>query len=399
MRWETGAFSLSQGDGIIMTDIKKEIDELTEKLNHYRDQYYNNSISEISDFEYDQLFDLLKSKEEQSGYYNVNSPVHSVGYSTSSSLTKVKHSHPMLSLDKTKDPKDVVKFVGNTPSIVMAKMDGLTCSVHYKNGKLISAETRGDGMVGEDVTACAKTIKNLPKQISNKADIVIDGEVIISYKDFSAINSSLPASQQYSNPRNLAAGSIRQLDPKIASTRKMQFVAWRFVKGSASDSFSQRRLEMISLGFTVVPQLCAVNKITEESFVKSVDLIKRWCEEQSYPIDGCVIGYDSVSYGEKLGATEHHLRSQLAYKFYDEVYESKLLNIEWGCGKTGILTPTAVFEPVEIDGSIISRASLSNISILRKTLGSPFVGQTIFVSKRNAVIPKIESAHNERERL
>lgn len=379
------------------------IKELVEQLNYHRNLYYNESRSEISDFEYDQLFDELSALEKETGFVLAISPTQTVGYEVKSSLNKVTHNHPMLSLDKTKSVDDVIKFLNGKDGICMAKMDGLTCSLRYLNGELVSAETRGNGEVGEDILHCAKTIKNLPLKIECLDEVIVDGEVIITYDDFNKINETLPDDEKYKHPRNLASGSIRQLDSSIAAQRNMKFIAWKLVKGwmvrrdifdvQNKNSFLDRLNCLSSIGFEVVPCYEIINERLEQRIDNIINLIKRNCEFDSYPIDGCVFGYDDVAYGDSLGATGHHLRSQLAFKFYDEVYSTKLLDINWTMGKTGVLTPTAVFDPVEIDGTTIERASLSNISIMEETLGTPFVGEEIFVSKRNMIIPKVESAY------
>lgn len=376
------------------------IKELVELLNHYRNEYYNNQNSEISDFEYDQLFDELSNLESETEFVMAASPTQTVGYEVKSELTKVKHNHPMLSLDKTKDVNDVVKFLDGRSGVVMAKMDGLTCSLRYVDGKLVSAETRGDGETGEDILHCAKTIKNIPLQINCKDEVIVDGEVIISYDDFEKINATLPDNDKYKHPRNLASGSIRQLDSAIAAERNMQFIAWKLIKGSDESSFWRRISFMKALGFTTVAT-CLIYSL--QTFINKhgcaddypymieglIDTIKDMSKEAGYPIDGCVFGYDDVTYGDSLGATGHHLRSQIAYKFYDELYETKLLDIEWTMGKTNALTPTAIFETVNIDGTDVSKASLHNISIIKK-LGLTN-NCTVRVYKANQIIPQIDS--------
>lgn len=370
------------------------IKELVEILNHYRNEYYNNQRSEVSDFEYDQLFDELSDLERETGFIMAISPTQTVGYEVKSELTKVKHNHPMLSLDKTKDINDVVKFLDGRDGVVMAKMDGLTCSLRYVNGELVSAETRGDGETGEDILHCAKTIKNIPLHINCKDEVIVDGEVIISYDDFEKINTTLSGDEKYKHPRNLASGSIRQFDSSIAAQRNMQFIAWKLIKGSNENSFWERLRFMSKLGFsTVAAGLIQKKDMCREYYTTSIegtiDIIKDMAKEAKYPIDGCVIGYDDVSYGDSLGATGHHLRSQIAYKFYDELYETKLLDIEWTLGKTNVITPTAIFETVSIDGTDISKASLHNISIIKK-LGLAN-NCTVRVYKANQIIPQIDS--------
>jgi DNA ligase (NAD+) len=367
---------------------------LVKQLNHYRNEYYNNQNSEISDLEYDNLYDELLALERETGFVMATSPTQTVGYEVKSELSKVKHNHPMLSLDKTKDIKDVVKFLDGRRGVVMAKMDGLTCSLRYVNGELVSAETRGDGETGEDILHCAKTIKNIPLHINCKDEVIVDGEVIISYDDFEKINATLPEDEKYKHPRNLASGSIRQLDGSIAAQRNMQFIAWKLIKGSDENSFWQRLSFMSKLGFsTVATGFIQKRDMCDEYYVATIegtiDEIKKMAKEIGYPIDGCVIGYDDVAYGDSLGATGHHLRSQMAYKFYDELYETKLLDIEWTMGKTNTLTPTAIFETVNIDGTDISKASLHNISIIKK-LGLTN-NCTVRVYKANQIIPQIDS--------
>ena len=372
----------------------ERIKELVSQLNHYRDKYYNNQKSEISDFEYDTLFDELSNLEQETGFIMTVSPTQTVGYEVKSELTKVKHNHPMLSLDKTKDIEAVVKFLDGRDGVVMAKMDGLTCSLRYLNGELVSAETRGDGEIGEDILHCAKTIKNIPLHINCKDEVIVDGEVIISYDDFEKINATLPEDEKYKHPRNLASGSIRQLDSAIAAQRNMQFIAWKLIKGSDDNSFWERLNVLSKLGFTRVATAFIERRGLDVDYWAatiegSIEHIKDMAKEVGYPIDGCVIGYDDVAYGDSLGATGHHLRSQIAYKFYDELYDTKLLDIEWTMGKTNTLTPTAIFETVNIDGTDVSKASLHNISIIKK-LGLTN-NCTVRVYKANQIIPQIDS--------
>lgn len=370
------------------------IKELVELLNHYRNEYYNNSRSEISDFEYDQLFDELVSLESETRFIIATSPTQTVGYEVKSKLKKVKHNHPMLSLDKTKNIDDVITFLNDKDGVIMAKMDGLTCSLRYVNGELVSTETRGNGEVGEDILHCAKTIKNIPLKINCLDEVIIDGEVIITYDDFEKINSTLPENQKYKHPRNLASGSIRQLDNSIAAQRNMKFVSWKVIKGCNDNSFMYRWAWMSSLGFDVTPIISLPIVTHNQDIIKhAILLIQDWAKKDQYPIDGCVFGYDDVAYGESLGATGHHLRSQLAFKFYDELYPTRLQYIDWTIGKSSQLTPTAVFETVEIDGADVSRASLHNISII-KNLGLTN-GCTVNVFKANQIIPQIDSCEND----
>ena len=382
----------------------ERIKELVELLNHYRDEYYNNHNSEISDFEYDQLFDELSTLERETGFIMTTSPTQTVGYEVKSELVKVKHNHPMLSLDKTKNIYDVLKFIGDEPFVAMAKMDGLTCSIRYLNGRIVSAETRGNGEIGESVLHNIITVKNLPLQIDYKDELIVDGEIIVADEDFNKINDSLSDDEKYKNSRNLASGSIRQLDSKIAAQRNMRFIAWKCitpinVQNAYNNNFAWRLNYLKTLGFEVVycfmeriknlaalPQYKAVDNAVVLQDI--VNLIVEWAKERGYKIDGCVFGYNNIAYGDSLGATSHHLRSQYAYKFYNELYETKLVDIEWSMGKTGMLTPTAIFQTVQIDGCDISKASLHNVSIIKK-LGLTN-NCTVYISKRNEIIPQVE---------
>ena len=369
------------------------IKELVNLLNKASDAYYNTSDTLMSDKEFDDLIDELRSLEESTGFIMATSPTQNVGYEVKSKLKKVKHNHPMLSLDKTKSVDDIVKFLDGHQGVCMAKMDGLTCSLRYVNGELVSAETRGDGETGEDILHCAKTIKNIPLKIEYMDELIVDGEVIISYDDFEKINATLPEDKRYKHPRNLASGSIRQLDSSVAAQRNMQFIAWKLVKGSDNNSFGSRLKFMANLGFTIVAH-GYIRKNDRKCVIEAiVDQMKNMAKDVGYPIDGCVFGYDDIAYGESLGATGHHLRSQMAFKFYDEEVESYLTNIEFTLGRTGVLTPTAVFKPVEIDGTIIERASLHNLSVMRDLLGeTPHITQRVMICKANMIIPQISSA-------
>lgn len=364
------------------------IKELVKTLNHYRDAYYNKQKSEVSDYEYDQLFDELKQLEETTGIVLSNSPTQTVGYEVKSELKKVAHNHPMLSLDKTKSVDELVKFLGDKIGILMLKLDGLTVSLRYMNGQLVSAETRGNGEIGEDILHNAKVFSNIPLQIDYQGELIVDGEAIITYDSFEKINAGLPEGEKYKNPRNLASGSVRQLDSKIAAERSIKFVAWKMVTDS-DNSFSNRLITLSNLGFETTPFYCISNCLENPKATLSglIDKLKRTAEEANYPIDGMVLGYDDVSYGESLGMTGHHLRSQMAFKFYDEEVETTLKGIDWTMGKTGVLTPTAIFEPVEIDGTTVERASVHNISILEEL--ELMTGDTITVYKANQIIPQI----------
>lgn len=357
--------------------------ELVKTLNQYRDSYYNKQKSEVSDYEYDKLFDELKQLEEVTGIVLSNSPTQTVGYEVKSELKKVTHNHPMLSLDKTKSVDELAKFLGDKIGILMLKLDGLTVSLRYMNGQLVSAETRGNGEIGEDILHNAKVFSNIPLQIDYQGELIVDGEAIITWDAFEKINACLPEGEKYKNPRNLASGSVRQLDSKIAAERNIKFIAWKMVKGCDSNSFNKRLNILGDLGFEVTPRYILDKNVLGDM----IDCLKGAAEHNGYPIDGMVLGYDDVSYGESLGMTGHHLRSQMAFKFYDEEVETTLKGIDWTMGKTGVLTPTAIFEPVEIDGTTVERASVHNISILKEL--ELMAGDTITVYKANQIIPQI----------
>ena len=361
----------------------KEIKLLVKMLNQYRDDYYNRQKSLVSDYEYDELFDRLKYYEETTGFVLSNSPTQTVGYEVKSELKKIKHNHPMLSLDKTKSIDDLKNFLKDKFGILMLKLDGLTISLRYLNGELVSAETRGNGEVGEDVLHNVKTFSNIPLHINYDGELIIDGEAIITYDTFHKINNSLPDGKKYSCPRNLASGSVRQLDSKVASKRDIKFIAWKMVNEDYKNFYKQLDI-LDSLGFDVVPY-CGVysSDINDELINK----LKNQAEIESYPIDGMVLGYDDIEYGKSLGATGHHLKSQIAFKFYDEEAVTVLRYIDWTVGKTGVITPTAVFEPVEIDGTVVERASVHNLSILNKL--NLMSGDKITVYKANQIIPQI----------
>lgn len=371
-------------------DKVKRIKELTQKLNQYRDSYYNDSVSEISDQEYDDLFDELKKLEEETNIVMTNSPIHTVGYEVKSELEKVKHSHTMLSLDKTKSVDDLKKFANDKDCLLMCKMDGLTVLLTYENGELIQAETRGNGEEGEIITHNARVFENIPLHIDYTGHLEVEGEAIITYGDFERINSKLPENEKYKNPRNLVSGSVRQLDSNIAAQRHIKFIAWKVPKTEDSkyDKYFAKKLEQVKeLGFDIVPYLIYFEDTVENRVV----LLKNTAKELGYPIDGLVMTYNDISYGESLGTTGHHPKHSLAYKFYDDIYPTRLLDVEFTMGKTGVLTPTAIFEPVEIDGTMVERASLHNISIM-KNLGIASKYQEIGVYKANMIIPQVEYA-------
>lgn len=364
-----------------------EMKELVAELNKYCDAYYNQSKSLISDFEFDQKYDQLLNMEKETGIILSNSPTQHVGYEVKSELVKTAHSHLMMSLDKTKDVNVLKKFIGDKEFVLMCKMDGLTCLITYENGELIRAETRGNGSVGELITHNAKVFDNIPLHINLPGHVEIEGEAIITYDDFEKINAKIKdPDAKYKNPRNLASGSVRQLDSKIAKQRHVKFVVWKVPAGMEQiNSFNERLEKAKELGFDIVPYIYAVD--THNSMEDTIECLRMAAEEYSYPIDGMVVTYNDILYGLSLGVTDKFPRHSLAYKFYNEKYETTLQDIEWTMGKSGVLTPTAVFDPVEIDGTSVSRASLHNVSIFKEFYLHK--GDLIAVYKANQIIPQV----------
>ena len=351
---------------------------------------YDAGQPEISDKKWDELYFKLQEMEKGTGIIYPDSPTQNIHFEKVSELKKVKHNHPMLSLDKTKDIQEVNEFLQAQPFVAMFKMDGLTCSLTYEHGELIKAETRGNGIVGEDIWHNAKVVKNIPLEIPYEGRLVVDGEIICRKDDF------IPFQKEYKNPRNFASGSIRLLSSEECKKRNLSFVAWEMIEGYPNiKEFWQRLEQLYNIGFTIVPMVCDRQWVDE-----ALEVIQEQFKEEHaiYPIDGYVFKFNNVDFGKKQGQTDHHLKNAIAYKLYDEIYETHLINIEWSMGRTGQISPIAIFENLNINGTSISRASLSNLSIMKKTLGEkPFVGQTIYVSKRNEIIPKIEKAKDEND--
>lgn len=352
------------------------IKELTGLLNKASDSYYNTGDTIMEDHEFDTLLEELRSLEQETGFVMMASPTHKVGYEVKSELQKVAHNHPMLSLAKTKDWNEFIRYFGNKDVIGMLKMDGITGSLRYVNGELVSAETRGNGEIGEDILHNIKTVKTVPQKIPYKDELIVDGEIICTYEDFE------PFSTEYKNPRNFASGSIRLLDSNECAKRPLTFVAWNVIKGFDNENSFLRKLVLIDeLGFTVVPWTSSFDWDAKEFLVNKA-------KKLGYPIDGLVGRFDDIKYGEGLGATSHHSNAAYAFKFGDETYETVLRDVEWNTTRTGIIAPVAVFDEVDLDGALTTRATLHNLSIIEQLeLG---IGDTITVYRSNMVIPKID---------
>lgn len=359
---------------------KIDIAMRVKELNNASEAYYNSDKPIMSDYEFDCKFDELKQWEDKTGIVLSNSPTQNVGYEVVSNLEKSAHSHPMLSLGKTKSVEDLVKFSNGKDCVISLKMDGLTVLNTYNNGTLQKSETRGNGEVGEVITHNAKVFDDFPINIPFDRKFEIEGEAIITKDDFERINTN----GEYKTCRNLASGSVRQLDSRIAKDRHVHFVAWKVTFGLTTyvDGFRIAK----EYGFEVVPYV-TYNSNTDDINEK-IEQLKAIADEKSYPIDGLVISYNNVEYGKSLGMTGHHPKHSLAFKFYDEETISTLKDIEWSMGKVGSLTPVAIFEPVEIDGTTVERASLHNVTVLKDLeLG---IGDEITVVKCNQIIPQIK---------
>lgn len=362
--------------------------DLIQKLNNATEAY-DRGEPYMSDREWDDLYFQLEKMEDEAGFTLPNSPTQKVIFEKVSELKKVEHNHLMLSLAKTKSVEEVESFLGDKPFIAMPKMDGLTCSLRYVGGRLVSAETRGNGQVGEDILHNILTLKSVPKTIPEEEELIVDGEIICKYNDFEDFKDD------YKNPRNFAAGSIRLLDASECAKRKLTFVAWDVIKGiDWRVGFLTNKLNQLDrYGFETVFWVYENPKY-------AINDIKDMAEEYHYPIDGVVFKFNDIEYGKTLGSTEHHFKNAIAYKFYDETYETYLKDIEWSMGRTGILTPIAIFDPVDIDGSTVERASLHNLAIMEQTLHSSrgWQGQRIEVYKANQIIPQIYDAEADDEK-
>ena len=353
-----------------------KIKELAELLNKASDTYYNTGNTIMEDREFDALVEELRKLEQETGFVMSTSPTHKVGYEVKSELQKVTHNHPMLSLAKTKDWNEFIQYFRNKDVIGMLKMDGLTCSLRYINGELVSAETRGNGEIGEDILHNIKTVKTVPQKIPYKDELIVDGEVICTYDDFK------PFVSEYKNPRNFASGSIRLLDSNECAKRPLTFVAWNVIKGFEGENSFLKKLDLIEKqGFTVVPWTSSFDWDAKDFLIEQA-------KKYGYPIDGLVGRFDDIKYGESLGATSHHSNAAYAFKFGDETYETVLRDVEWNTTRTGIIAPVAIFDEVDLDGALTTRATLHNLSIIEQLeLG---IGDTITVYRSNMVIPKID---------
>lgn len=366
-----------------MTTKPEDIRNFINTLNKATEAY-DQGQPYLSDTDWDTMYYELEKLEKETGIIYPDSPTQTIHYDVVNNLKKVTHDHPMLSLQKTKDIEDIKEFIGGKAWIAMGKMDGLTCSLRYENGELVSAETRGNGIIGEDVTHNAKVIPSIPNHINtDEEEVIIDGEIICTYKNFESFK------ENYKNPRNFASGSIRLLDSKECEQRHLTFVAWDLIKPK-SYFLTNSLTALMFWGFKITPFLN--NKYFNDnnySYKDVIDDIKNMCKNESYPIDGIVFKYDDTEEYEAAGRTDHHFKGGIAYKFYDDEYETEVKDIEWTMGRTGQLTPVLVYNDIEIDGAICNRASLHNISVMKKTMHGAFPGQRVYIYKANQIIPQV----------
>ena len=370
-----------------MSDKLQRIHELVKKLNEASRVYYQEASEIMSNYEYDGLYDELAALEKETGIVLASSPTVNVGYEILSELPKERHEKPMLSLDKTKDVQALKEWMGNQKALLSWKLDGLTIVLTYRKGKLEKAVTRGNGEVGEVITNNAKVFRNIPLSIAYQEELVLRGEAVITYSDFEKINAEIEdAEAKYKNPRNLCSGSVRQLNNEITARRNVNFFAFSLVKAEGVDFENSHEKQMLWLkgqGFDIVEY----EMVTADTLEESVKGFAAKIKSNDFPSDGLVVIYDDIAYGESLGRTAKFPRNAIAFKWADEIRETVLKEIEWSPSRTGLINPVAIFEPVELEGTTVSRASVHNISVMEGLeLG---LGDTIEVYKANMIIPQI----------
>ena len=366
------------------------IKQLIKELNNASYAYYNN-VPIMPDYEWDKMYDELINLEEETGIVLSNSPTHNVGYSVADELNEVEHNHPMLSLDKTKSVDELIEFMGDNDCFLSVKADGLTTSLHYIDGKLIGAETRGDGVKGIECLQNVLTMDNVPKEIPYNDELIIDGETIIGWDTFREINDKLPEDKKYQHPRNLVSGSLRLLDSKEAASRNMRYIGWRVIKGFEHKSvfFDLKKAE--SIGFEIVPMWSySSNSLDKENLSKMLEELRHKADSHNIPYDGAVMAVDDYKIAESMGRTDKFFRHSMAYKYEDELFETVLTDIEWNTSKTGLINPVAIFKPVDLNGAITTRATLHNITYIKDMMLG--IGDRIRVYRSNMVIPKVHDS-------
>lgn len=380
-----------------MSDMER-MKELVAQLNQAAKVYYQGEDEIMTNFEYDALYDELLSLEAKIGIVLSGSPTVQVGYETLSELPKEAHIAPMLSLEKTKEREELVEWLGDYEGLLSLKLDGLSVILTYEHGILVKALTRGNGEIGEVITNNAKTFKNIPAKISYKGTLVIRGEALIKYSDFQKLNDSFSdIHEKYKNPRNLCSGTVRQLNNEITSKRNVFYYVYNLIQSDPEISFSQKEEELLWLkeqGFDMVP----FKKVTNQTIVSAVDSFSNEISNGfDLPSDGLVLTYNDISYSQSLGRTAKFPRDSIAFKWQDELAETTLTSIEWSASRTGLINPVAIFEPVELEGTTVSRASVHNVSILKELkLG---IGDRITVYKANMIIPQIQENLTQSNRL
>lgn len=371
---------------------KNKITQRIEELNRASAAYYNTGQSIMSDAEFDNKLEELRHWEEEFGIVLANSPTHNVGAIVLDNIDKVIHESPMLSLSKCHSAEEVEQFAKGHTLVGSVKLDGLTCRLIYKDGELIKAESRGNGTIGNIITDHVKQFLNIPLHINKEGTYVVDGEALIKIDDFEELNKN----GEYKTPRNLASGTLGGLDTSVVKNRKLRWYAWEVVKGSKyPESFASSLMETNDLGFETVP--FANLKWAELNIQEAIDFFLDEAKKENLPQDGVVFKFEDVEYGKSLGRTTDYFNNGIAYKVYNKSVETELIDIEYTMGKTGILTPTAVFKPIEIEGTIVERASLHNISVMKETMERSWKGQHIGVFKANLIIPQIRWAEEDNE--
>ena len=370
-------------------DKLERMKQLIKELNNASYAYYN-QVPIMSDYEWDKMYDELETLEYVTGIVLANSPTHNVGYSVADELKEVEHNHPMLSLDKTRSVDELIDFIGNWDCFLSVKADGLTTSLHYINGKLIGAETRGNGVRGTECLQNVLTMKNVPKEIPYKDELIIDGETIIGWDTFREINDKLPEDKKYKHPRNLVSGSLQLLNSKEAASRNMRFVAWRVIKGFKHKTPSEDLFKAKDIGFEIIPILKSPRINQNEELAILLNHIRESADSHNIPYDGAVMAVDNYEIAESMGRTDKFFRHSIAYKYEDELFKTVLTDIEWNTSKTGLINPVAIFKPVDLNGAITTRATLHNITYIKDMMLG--IGDRIRVYRSNMVIPKVHDS-------
>lgn len=370
-------------------DKLERMKQLIKELNNASYAYYN-QVPIMPDYEWDKMYDELETLEYVTGIVLANSPTHNVGYSVADELKEVEHNHPMLSLDKTKSVDELIEFIGDKDCFLSVKADGLTTSLHYINGELIGAETRGNGVRGIECLQNVLVMKNVPKEIPYKDELIIDGETIIGWDTFREINDKLPKDKKYKHPRNLVSGSLQLLDSKEAASRNMRFVAWRVIKGFEHKTPSEDLFKAKDIGFEIIPILKSPRINQKKELVILLNQIRESANSHNIPYDGAVMAVDDYKIADSMGRTDKFFRHSMAYKYEDELFETVLTDIEWNTSKTGLINPVAIFEPVDLNGAITTRATLHNITYIKDMMLG--IGDRIRVYRSNMVIPKVHDS-------